>query len=181
MIESNVFGLLIGRRANREPALCTYIGKVALTLFPEPGTLHPLAGPLLYGLGFIIALIFFGFAIMWLIFAHAANSKAHPSPLNMGFYISSHGFRLQYHSSWCRIAKCCVQGEWDRVRSRCDHIVVRCCRGTVKGAWGGKLFHAPRLANFERKKEKMKRHREMPSAERKLSDISEKWTMSEDV
>jgi len=63
-----------------------YMGKVALTLFPETGTLHPLAGPLLYCLGFIIALIFFGFAIMWLIFALAAISKAHPFPFNMGWW-----------------------------------------------------------------------------------------------
>jgi len=65
-----------------------YMGKVALTLFPETGTLHPLAGPLLYCLGFITALIFFGFAIMWLIFALAAISKAHPFPFNMGWYAS---------------------------------------------------------------------------------------------
>jgi len=67
-----------------------YMGKVALTLFPETGTLHPLAGPLLYCLGFITALIFFGFAIMWLIFALAAISKAHPFPFNMGWLVLSH-------------------------------------------------------------------------------------------
>jgi hypothetical protein len=149
-----------------------YMGKVALTLFPETGTLHPLAGPLLYCLGFITALIFFGFAIMWLIFALAAISKAHPFPFNMGWYVDSPSLsfffffnliqvgvyvpsrrpRLQRHSNWCRIAKCSVQRDRNCARSGCHHTVVRCCCWDGEGCVGWEAVPCTMSCELEKKR-----------------------------
>lgn len=63
-----------------------YLGKVSLRVFPATGTLHPLAGDVAYILGFFVALVMWGFGIIWLLFALATIIKSRPFPFNMGWW-----------------------------------------------------------------------------------------------
>lgn len=66
-----------------------YLGKVSQTLFlkQEINMLNdPMAGSLVYVLGFFIALIMWGFGILWLAFALATIYQSRPFPFNMGWW-----------------------------------------------------------------------------------------------
>ena len=66
------------------------LGKVAMKVFPEtrslPGT-QRMPGDMLYVAGWLIALIMWGFAIVWLFFALASISRS-KFPFNMGMHTS---------------------------------------------------------------------------------------------
>ncbi|KAK7717225.1 Plasma membrane sulfite pump involved in sulfite metabolism [Botryosphaeria dothidea] len=47
------------------------LGKMALELFPETGSIHPMAGGVFYIVGFGTAIILWGFGLVWLFFAVA--------------------------------------------------------------------------------------------------------------
>lgn len=61
------------------------LGKVAMKVFPETNTLHPLAGDILFVLGFGVAIILWGFGLVWLFFAVASISRS-KFPFNMGWW-----------------------------------------------------------------------------------------------
>jgi tellurite resistance protein TehA-like permease len=62
------------------------LGKVAMDIFPKTHTVHELAGVILYSLGLLIALVFWGFALLWLFFAVATIYNARRIPFNMGWW-----------------------------------------------------------------------------------------------
>jgi tellurite resistance protein TehA-like permease len=62
------------------------LGKVAMDVFPKTHTIHELAGVILYNLGVFIALIFWGFALLWLFFAVATIYNARRIPFNIGWW-----------------------------------------------------------------------------------------------
>jgi len=62
------------------------LGKVAMDIFPKTHTIHELAGVILYNLGVFIALVFWGFALLWLFFAVATIYNARRIPFNMGWW-----------------------------------------------------------------------------------------------
>jgi hypothetical protein len=64
------------------------LGLVVLRVFPQTRTLHPLAGPVLYVLGFITALILWGFGLVWIFFAVVTISRTKRFPFNMGWCAS---------------------------------------------------------------------------------------------
>jgi tellurite resistance protein TehA-like permease len=133
-----------------------YLGKVSLHLLPLTGTLHPLAGPILYVLGFISALLLWSFGILFLFLALASIYISRPFPFNMGwwgftfplgvFAASTIQIGLELPSTFFRVLgtvfSAAVVLLW---------IVVAV--GTARGAWSGKLFFAPCLGNLKRKKE----------------------------
>lgn len=61
------------------------LGKVSMQVFPKTDTLIQSAGPILYVLGFIVALIMWGFGLVWLFFALASISRS-KFPFNMGWW-----------------------------------------------------------------------------------------------
>ena len=69
------------------------LGKVALDVFPRTGTLLLLGGTtdatrpgdVLYIVGWLVALIMWGFAIVWLFFALASITRSR-FPFNMGMF-----------------------------------------------------------------------------------------------
>ncbi|EPS45757.1 hypothetical protein H072_302 [Dactylellina haptotyla CBS 200.50] len=65
------------------------LGEVANTLLPITGTLpavkNGMAGGILYVLGFTMALVMWGFALVWLFFAVASITRT-KFPFNMGFW-----------------------------------------------------------------------------------------------
>ena len=65
------------------------LGKVALTLFPRTNTLPAAgghAGPILYVAGLLMALIMWGFGIVWLTFAIASVISYSRFPFNIGWW-----------------------------------------------------------------------------------------------
>jgi tellurite resistance protein TehA-like permease len=63
-----------------------YLGKISRDVLQETGTLDPMAGSVLYILGFFVALIMWGFGLMWLGFALATIRQSRPFPFNMGWW-----------------------------------------------------------------------------------------------
>lgn len=57
----------------------TYLGKVSLEVLPRTGTVYPLAGPVLYVLGFILALLLlWAFVLFFLFLALASICVSRP-------------------------------------------------------------------------------------------------------
>ncbi|KAK5099347.1 Plasma membrane sulfite pump involved in sulfite metabolism [Lithohypha guttulata] len=61
------------------------LGKVARDVFPLTGTLDPSAGTTFYNLGNAIALIIWGYGLIWLFFALASITRS-KFPFNMGWW-----------------------------------------------------------------------------------------------
>jgi tellurite resistance protein TehA-like permease len=62
------------------------LGKVAMDIFPKTHTIHEFAGVILYSLGIFIALVFWGFALLWLFSAVATIYHTRRIPFNMGWW-----------------------------------------------------------------------------------------------
>lgn len=65
------------------------LGKVSLEIFPKTHTLgaaNGQAGEILYVLGWLTALIMWGFAVVWLFFAIASISSSSKFPFNIGWW-----------------------------------------------------------------------------------------------
>ncbi|KAF2193410.1 sulfite transporter Ssu2 [Zopfia rhizophila CBS 207.26] len=135
-----------------------YLGSVARTVFPRTQFVHNLhiAGDIFYILGVFIALIMWGFGLIWLCFALASIYKSRPFPFNMGwwgftfplgvFAVCTIEFGVQMPSLFFK-----VLGTIFSVAVILLWCVVAI--GTVRGAWSGKLFYAPCLANLPKKEE----------------------------
>lgn len=61
------------------------LGIEAAKVFPETATLHPMAGEILYVLGWMTAIVLWGFGLVWLFFAIASISRSKFS-FNMGWW-----------------------------------------------------------------------------------------------
>lgn len=130
-----------------------YLGKVAKTNFPATGTLDPSAGPVMYVVGFFLALIMWGFGLVWFFIALVSIYKARPFPFNMGWW----GFTFPlgvFAASTIQIGiempsrAFKVLGEIFSVA-----VILLWClvaARTARGAWSGKLFFAPCLANLKK-------------------------------
>lgn len=62
------------------------LGTMAMKVFPETSTLHPSAGSILYVLGFGVAIVMWGFGLVWLVFALGAVLGRRRFPFNMGWW-----------------------------------------------------------------------------------------------
>lgn len=135
-----------------------YLGSVARIVFPQTHFFHDLAiaGDIFYIVGIFIALIMWGFGLTWLCFALASIYKSRPFPFNMGwwgftfplgvFAVSTIEFGVQMTSLFFK-----VLGTIFSIAVILLWCVV--ATGTVRGAWDGRLFHAPCLANLPKKEE----------------------------
>jgi tellurite resistance protein TehA-like permease len=61
------------------------LGNVAMKVFPQTRTLHVMAGDVLYVLGFGVAIVLWGFGLVWLFFAVASIWRSR-IPFNMGWW-----------------------------------------------------------------------------------------------
>lgn len=138
-----------------------YLGKVSREVFPRVEFFHNLviAGDVVYILGVFVALIMWGFGLMWLAFALATIYKSRPFPFNMGwwgftfplgvFAVSTIEFGVEMPSFFFR-----VLGTIFSVAVIILWMVVAV--GTAKGAWNGRLFYAPCLANLKKEERQPK-------------------------
>jgi tellurite resistance protein TehA-like permease len=62
------------------------LGKAARQNFAITHVLHDVAGDVAYVLGFFVALIMWGFGLVWLVFALASIYKSKPFQFNMGWW-----------------------------------------------------------------------------------------------
>ncbi|KXT03630.1 hypothetical protein AC579_1596 [Pseudocercospora musae] len=133
-----------------------YLGKVAKDLFPRTLTIDPLAGSFAYVMGLFIALVLWGYGLIWFALALASIYKARPFPFNMGWWgftfplgvysVSTVLIGEELPSRFFRVLGTifgvCVILLW-------MYIFVR----TAIGAWNGKMFHAPCVANLKQKED----------------------------
>ncbi|CAD0055185.1 unnamed protein product [Aureobasidium pullulans] len=108
------------------------LGKVAARVLPKTGTLIPESGPIFYTLGFAIALVLWGFGLLWLFFALASISRSR-FPFNMGWW--GFTFPLGVYT----VATATLAKELRAFQSSTDLL----------GAFTGKLLFAPCAAKFE--------------------------------
>lgn len=132
------------------------LGKVALHLFPQTDTLSAanFAGQIAYCMGFLIALIMWGFGLIWLGLALFTIHNARPFPFNMGWW----GFTFPlgvFSASTLQLGQEIPSRFFDVLGTIFSVIVVLLwivvTAGTAKGAWNGKLFYAPCLAQLPEK------------------------------
>jgi C4-dicarboxylate transporter/malic acid transport protein len=131
------------------------LGKRAAVIFPQTGTLDPLAGRIAYIIGFFVALIMWGWGLLWFSFALAALVKTAMNggiPMNMGWW----GFTFPlgvYASSTILIGRE-LPSLFFRVLGTIFGVAVILLWAviavrTAKGAYNGELFRAPCLANLK--------------------------------
>lgn len=137
-----------------------YAGKVARVLLPQVDLLGqvPIAGDVLYVVGMLIALIMWGFGLVWMAFALGTIWSARPFPFNMGwwgftfplgvFSISTITFGTEMPSMFFKVLGTILSVA----------VILLWCvvaAGTARGAWSGKLFYAPCLRNLPEEKRMM--------------------------
>ena len=129
------------------------LGIQAAKRFPETGTLHSMSGEILYILGWAVAMILWGFGLVWLFFAIASISRSR-FPFNMGWW----GFTFPvgvFTMSTITIGEE-LPSAFFRILGTVFAISVILlwgvvAAGTVKNLCFGKLVEAPCLREMERR------------------------------
>lgn len=139
------------------------LGKVAKDIFPKTGTLSQSttnAGDILYVVGWLIALIMWGFGLVWFFFALASISKS-KFPFNIGWW----GFTFPigvFTVSTSQIGKEMPSRVFNVLGTILSVVVtilwIIVAGGTVKKALTGELFFAPCLKDLEGKEEQGAKH-----------------------
>lgn len=62
------------------------LGQCARDIFPKTHTLEAASGPMLYTLGFLVALVMWSFGLVWLFFASASIARSQKFPFNIGWW-----------------------------------------------------------------------------------------------
>lgn len=75
-------------RAHADCNVCRILklGKAARTIFPQTHTLQASSGDVFYTVGFLVALILWAFALVWLFFALASIVRCKSFPFNIGWW-----------------------------------------------------------------------------------------------
>ena len=135
----------------------TYLGKVARLVFQQseffPNT--PMAGDIFFVTGVFITLIIWAFGLTWLCFALASIYKSRPFPFHMGWWGFTFplGFMALSTIEFGRI----FPGLFFRVLGTIFAITVillwcAVAVGTARGVWDGRLFNAPCLKTYQKRK-----------------------------
>lgn len=129
------------------------LGIQASKIFPQTKTLHPAAGEVLYVLGFMTAMVLWGFGLVWLFLAVASISQR-KFPFNMGwwgftfpigvFTMSTITMGQELPLAFFRIV-----GTVLAVGVMVLWFVV--AFGTLKNIFHGNLFEAPCLREMEKR------------------------------
>jgi tellurite resistance protein TehA-like permease len=130
-----------------------YLGRVSAQVFPKTGSIDPMAGKFAYIAGFFVALIMWGWGLVWFAFALASIYKARPFPFNMGWW--GFTFPLGVYSVSTMLIGEELPSLFFRVLGTIFGTVVillwiMLAVRTGMGAWRGHLFNAPCLANLKR-------------------------------
>lgn len=131
------------------------LGKIAAEIFPRTETLDPLAGRIAYVLGFFVALIMWGWGLLWLCFALAAfwkTARDQRVPFNMGWW--GFTFPLGVYASSTILIGQELPSLFFRVLGTIFGVAVILlwvviAAGTARGAYSGVLFNAPCLVQLK--------------------------------
>jgi tellurite resistance protein TehA-like permease len=146
------------------------LGKVAMKVFPETRTLHPMAGEILYVLGWMIAIVLWGFGLVWLFFAVASITKS-KFPFNMGwwgftfpigvFTMATISMGQELESAFFKVLGTVSLAMFESTLMVLTSVQVLAisvmllwvvvATGTVKNILYGNLFEAPCLREMEKK------------------------------
>ena len=128
------------------------LGKLAMEIIPKTNTLIPSAGETLYTVGFGLALIMWGYGLVWLFFALASITRS-KFPFNMGwwgftfplgvFTVSTTTFAKELPSPFFRVI-----GTVFSISVVILWLVVSA--GTIRDAFIGNLLFAPCAAEYEK-------------------------------
>ena len=129
------------------------LGKVALQLFPTTGTLlGNSTGETLYSVGFLVAIIMWGYGLVWLFLALASISRS-KFPFNMGWW----GFTFPvgvYAVATDTLGKELQSGFFSVLGMIFSVAVVILwivvAVGTLSKAWTGEIFFAPCLGDLRK-------------------------------
>ena len=128
------------------------LGKVARGVFPRTHSLIPGAGDTLYSIGFVVALILWGYGLVWLFFALASISRS-KFPLNMGWW----GFTFPlgvFTISTLQMAKELPSAFFKVLGSMFAVVVILLwlvvSAGTIRGVITRQIFFAPCAAEYEK-------------------------------
>ena len=142
------------------------LGEVARDIFPKTGSLIPGAGDTLYTMGFIVALILWGYGLVWLFFALASISRSR-FPFNMGWW----GFTFPlgvFAASTTQMAKELPSAFFKVLGSIFSVTVVLLwlvvSARTLKGVITRKIFFAPCAAEYEKEFNARKARRDLEKA-----------------
>ena len=127
------------------------LGKLSAKVFPLTGSIDPMAGRIAYVMGFFVALIMWGYGIIYLAFALASIYKSKPFPFNMGWW--GFTFPLGVYSASTILIGEELPSLFFRVLGTIFGTAVIVlwvfvAAGTARGAWKGELFYAPCLKNL---------------------------------
>ncbi|KAH8691960.1 putative MFS transporter [Talaromyces proteolyticus] len=131
------------------------LGLLAQSLFPKTQSSHALpsaAGDIFCALGFITALILWGFGLIWLFFALTSIAYTRKFPFNIGWW----GFTFPlgvFATSTCQIGRE-LESSFFLVLGTILSVVVTMLwvivtARTILGAVEGKVFHAPCLGDMQ--------------------------------
>lgn len=137
------------------------LGKVARMLFPITGTLGggdeqlaARAGEVLYVVGWLMAVVMWGFGLVWLFFAVATISRCKRFPFNMGWW----GFTFPlgvYAVATVRMGEELPSGFFRVLGTGLSVVVallwVGVAAGTVRRAWSGEMFFSPCVKSLDEK------------------------------
>lgn len=128
------------------------LGKVARDVLPKTHSLIPGAGDTLYSIGFIVALVLWGYGLVWLFFALASISRS-KFPFNMGWW----GFTFPlgvFTVSTTTMAKELPSAFFRGLGSFFSVVVIllwlMVSVGTIKGVYTKEIFFAPCAAEYEK-------------------------------
>jgi hypothetical protein len=149
-----------------------YLGKVSRENFVRTHVLSDAAGEVVYVLGFFVALIMWGFGLVWLAFALATIYNSKPFPFNMGWWgftfplgvyaVCTISIGVEMPSQFFKIfgiVSCSfLKPEIFRLLLFSQILSVAVILlwivvaiGTAQGAYSGKLFYAPCVASLKPK------------------------------
>lgn len=144
------------------------LGKVCAKVLPTTENLGPDAGRAIYSVSIVIALVVWGYGLVWLFFALASITRS-KFPFNMGWW----GFTFPlgvYAVSTTTLAQE-IPSLFFKVLGTIFSVAVVLLwlvvgLGTLKGAFTGKLFFAPCVAQYEEQLEQEKRKERKERRER---------------
>jgi tellurite resistance protein TehA-like permease len=146
------------------------LGKVALTTFPETKTLEPSAGIVFYNAGHALALVIWGYGLVWLFFALASISRSR-FPFNMGWW----GFTFPlgvYSVATTTFAKNLPSEFFKVLGTIFSLLVVLLWLGvsleTARRAIAGTIFFAPCVQKYE--EERAEKDRAKANLEKEKSE-----------
>ena len=129
-----------------------YLGRISKEVFPRTNTIDPMAGTFVYIAGLFIAIIMWGWGLLWFAFALASIYQSRPFPFNMGWW--GFTFPLGVYSVSTMLIGEELPSLFFRVLGTIFGTAVillwiMLAVRTAKGAWKGHLFNAPCLANLK--------------------------------